>query len=58
MYTVMARKRGMEDPFNDISRYSQKYKKQIRKAPKLDARPYGGFPPSRRKSKGENSWGC
>jgi len=46
MYTVMARKRGMEDPFNDISRYSQKYKKQIRKAPKLDARPYvhGFFP--------------
>jgi DNA-directed RNA polymerase III subunit RPC7 len=41
MYTVMARKRGMEDPFNDISRYSQKYKKVSRKAPKLDARPYG-----------------
>ena len=36
----MARKRGMEDPFNDISRYSARYKRQARRAPKLDARPY------------------
>lgn len=39
-YTVMTRKRGMEDPFNDVSKYSQKYKKQRRKVPQLDARPY------------------
>lgn len=36
----MTRKRGMEDPFNDVSKYSQKYKKQRRKVPQLDARPY------------------
>lgn len=30
----------MEDPFNDVSKYSQKYKKQRRKVPQLDARPY------------------
>ncbi|KAA8900568.1 DNA-directed RNA polymerase III, subunit Rpc31 [Sphaerosporella brunnea] len=40
MYTVMGRKRGMEDPFNDIARYSAKYRKVERRAPKLDARPY------------------
>lgn len=39
-YTIMTRKRGMEDPFNDVSKYSQKYKKQRRKVPQLDARPY------------------
>jgi DNA-directed RNA polymerase III subunit RPC7 len=39
-YTVIGRKRGMEDPFNDIARYSQKYRKLERRAPKLDARPY------------------
>jgi DNA-directed RNA polymerase III subunit RPC7 len=44
MYTVMARKRGMEDPFNDVKRYSEKYRKVERRAPKLDSRPYGGFP--------------
>jgi DNA-directed RNA polymerase III subunit RPC7 len=36
----MSKKRGMEDPFNDVSKYSQKYKKQRRKVPQLDARPY------------------
>jgi len=40
LYTVMARKRGMEDPFNDVVRYSMKYAKRVRRAPKLDARPY------------------
>ncbi|KAI5856479.1 DNA-directed RNA polymerase III, subunit Rpc31 [Tricharina praecox] len=46
LYTVMARKRGMEDPFNDVVRYSMKYAKRVRRAPKLDARPYviGFFP--------------
>lgn len=48
----MARKRGMEDPFNDIERYSQKYKKQARRAPKLDARPYGAPAPSARPGAG------
>lgn len=36
----MGQKRGMEDAFNDVSKYSQKYKRQKRRAPKIDARPY------------------
>ncbi|KAI5791817.1 DNA-directed RNA polymerase III, subunit Rpc31 [Geopyxis carbonaria] len=40
MYTVMVRNRGKEDPFNDVGKYSSKYTRQSRKAPKLDARPY------------------
>lgn len=41
MYTVAKKKRGMEDPFNDVSKYSAKYMKKERRVPKLDARPYG-----------------
>ncbi|KAF8543224.1 DNA-directed RNA polymerase III, subunit Rpc31 [Trichophaea hybrida] len=41
LYTVMVTKRGASnDPFNGVARYSEKYKKKTRKAPKLDARPY------------------
>ncbi|PWW79375.1 hypothetical protein C7212DRAFT_37970, partial [Tuber magnatum] len=40
LYTVMGKKRGMEDPFNDVSKYSAKYKRQKRRVPKLDSRPY------------------
>ncbi|KAI5817716.1 DNA-directed RNA polymerase III, subunit Rpc31 [Pyronema omphalodes] len=41
-YTVLApRTKGTtEDPFNNISRYSEKYQRKPRKAPKLDSRPY------------------
>jgi len=40
LYTVVGKKRGMEDPFNDVSKYSAKYKRQKRRVPKLDSRPY------------------
>jgi len=39
MYTVMAKK-GVVDPFNDVSKYSRRYQKMKRRVPKLDARPY------------------
>lgn len=44
-YTVMAKKRGLENPFEEVERFSRKYEKKRRKVPKLDARPYGK-PPS------------
>ena len=48
LYTVMATKReAADDPFNGVAKYSEKYKKKTRKAPKLDARPYGTPPPPR-----------
>ena len=40
-YTVMGRKRGLENPFEEVERFSRKYERKRRKAPKLDARPYG-----------------
>lgn len=32
------------DPFEGMSRYSQRYSRQTRRIPKLDTRPYGRFP--------------
>ncbi|KAL7276675.1 DNA-directed RNA polymerase III subunit C31 [Rhizina undulata] len=40
LYTVMGKKRGAVDPFNDVAKYSDRYKRQKRKVPRLDARPY------------------
>ncbi|KAF3940073.1 hypothetical protein ABW19_dt0210615 [Dactylella cylindrospora] len=41
LYTVLGKKRGLEDPFEDVVTYSaKKYHKQKRKVPKLDSRPY------------------
>ncbi|EWC44515.1 hypothetical protein DRE_06687 [Drechslerella stenobrocha 248] len=41
LYTVFSKKRGLEDPFEDVATYSSKrYHRQKRKVPKLDARPY------------------
>ncbi|KAF8468938.1 DNA-directed RNA polymerase III, subunit Rpc31 [Kalaharituber pfeilii] len=46
-YTVMGKKRGLENPFEDVERFSKKYERKRRKVPKLDARPYvfEFFPP-------------
>ncbi|KAF8434643.1 DNA-directed RNA polymerase III, subunit Rpc31 [Terfezia claveryi] len=46
-FTVMAKKRGLENPFEEIERFSRKYERKRRKVPKLDARPYvfEFFPP-------------
>ncbi|KAK6336149.1 hypothetical protein TWF696_001715 [Orbilia brochopaga] len=41
LYTVLGKKRGLEDPFEDVVTYSSKrYHRQKRKVPKLDSRPY------------------
>ncbi|KAG0127478.1 DNA-directed RNA polymerase III, subunit Rpc31 [Tuber indicum] len=40
LYTVLGKKHGMEDPFNDVSKYSARYKRQKRRVSKLDSRPY------------------
>lgn len=42
-YTVMAKKRGLENPFEETEKYSRRYEKKRRMVPKLDARPYGNM---------------
>ncbi|KAI5811327.1 DNA-directed RNA polymerase III, subunit Rpc31 [Peziza echinospora] len=46
-YTVLGKKRGLENPFEEVERFSRKYERKKRKAPKLDAIPYviEFFPP-------------
>lgn len=40
LYTVLTKKRGLEDAFEDVVTYSKRYHRVKRKVPKLDARPY------------------
>ncbi|KAK6343064.1 hypothetical protein TWF718_008440 [Orbilia javanica] len=41
LYTVLGKRKGLEDPFEDVVTYSaKKYHRQKRKVPKLDSRPY------------------
>ncbi|EPS44577.1 hypothetical protein H072_1436 [Dactylellina haptotyla CBS 200.50] len=41
LYTVLSKRKGLEDPFEDVVTYSsKKYHRQKRKVPKLDSRPY------------------
>ncbi|KAK6533688.1 hypothetical protein TWF694_002620 [Orbilia ellipsospora] len=41
LYTVLGKRKGLENPFEDVVTYSaKKYHRQKRKVPKLDSRPY------------------
>lgn len=40
LYTILDHSPGIQDTFNDIAKYSEKYRRPLRKMPKLDARPY------------------
>lgn len=39
-YTVLGKRKGVDNAFEEIKLYSQKYQTQKRKVPKLDARPF------------------